>query len=227
MKCKPWIRHVQPPKFQCFSSQFALHGLRALDWNFHSRFENFILDWKFQSQTLFFCRQRGAWTEQKNILDWKFHSILKAWFFQDCLSRLDFFNPGALWAAKGICRILRRDRPSESRHLIALEWTSLCAFSVPYTHLLALCVPKTFLHNSVGQVCWTEPSDTWHAANIFRRRTNVQQLTCNIDLSCSFSYFFFSFALIERKPFVLKGKDLGQKFWKRVKKCEKCEKFWN
>ena len=31
MKCKPWIRHFQPPKFQCFSSQFALHGLRALE----------------------------------------------------------------------------------------------------------------------------------------------------------------------------------------------------
>ena len=31
MKCKPWIRHFQPRKFQCFSSQFALHGLRALD----------------------------------------------------------------------------------------------------------------------------------------------------------------------------------------------------
>ena len=31
MKCKPWIRHFSPPKFQCFSSQFALHGLRALE----------------------------------------------------------------------------------------------------------------------------------------------------------------------------------------------------
>ena len=31
MKCKPWIRHFSPPKFQCVSSQFALHGLRALE----------------------------------------------------------------------------------------------------------------------------------------------------------------------------------------------------
>ena len=31
MKCKPWIRHFSPPKFQCFSSQFALHGLCALE----------------------------------------------------------------------------------------------------------------------------------------------------------------------------------------------------
>ena len=45
-----------------------------------------------------------------------------------------------------------------------------------------------------------------------RRRTNVQQLTCNIDLASSFYYLFFSFALIELKPFVLKGKVLGDKF---------------
>ena len=31
MKCKPWIRHSQPPKFQHFSSQCALHGLRTLE----------------------------------------------------------------------------------------------------------------------------------------------------------------------------------------------------
>ena len=52
-------------------------------------------------------------------------------------------------------------------------------------------------------LCW-EPVD--------RRRTNVQQLTCNIDLSNSFYYLFFSFVLIELKPFVLKGKVLGEKF---------------
>ena len=45
-----------------------------------------------------------------------------------------------------------------------------------------------------------------------RRRTNVQQLACNIDLSCSFYYLFFSFVLLELKPFVLKGKVLGEKF---------------
>ena len=45
-----------------------------------------------------------------------------------------------------------------------------------------------------------------------RRRTNVQQLTCNIDLSSSFYYLSLSFVLIELKPFVLKGKVLGEKF---------------
>ena len=45
-----------------------------------------------------------------------------------------------------------------------------------------------------------------------RRRTNVQQLTCKIDLSSSFYYLFFSFVLLELKPFVLKGKVLGEKF---------------
>ena len=54
----------------------------------------------------------------------------------------------------------------------------------------------------------------------YRRRTNVQQLTCNINLSSSFYYLFFSFVLIGIKPFVLKGKALGEKFWKSVKKCE-------
>ena len=34
MKCKPWIRHFPPPEFQCFSSQCALHGLRALEKRF-------------------------------------------------------------------------------------------------------------------------------------------------------------------------------------------------
>ena len=48
----------------------------------------------------------------------------------------------------------------------------------------------------------------------------MQQLTCNIDLSCSFYYLFFSFVLIELKPFVLKGKALGEKFRKSVKKSE-------
>ena len=44
-----------------------------------------------------------------------------------------------------------------------------------------------------------------------RRRTNVQQLTCKIDLPISFYYLFFSFVLLELKPFVLKEKDSGEK----------------
>ena len=43
------------------------------------------------------------------------------------------------------------------------------------------------------------------------RRTTLQQLTCKIDLSNSFYYLFFSFVLIELKPFVLKGKVPGEK----------------
>ena len=34
-----------------------------------------------------------------------------------------------------------------------------------------------------------------------RKRTNVQQLTCNIDSSCSFYCLFFSFVLLALKPF--------------------------
>ena len=54
-----------------------------------------------------------------------------------------------------------------------------------------------------------------------RRRTNVQQQTCNIDLSCSFIIFLFSFVVFELKPFVLKGKVLGEIFRKSVRKCGK------
>ena len=43
----------------------------------------------------------------------------------------------------------------------------------------------------------------------------MQQLTCNIDLSCSFYCFFFSFVHLELKPFVLKGKVLGGKLQKK------------
>ena len=49
----------------------------------------------------------------------------------------------------------------------------------------------------------------------------MQQLTCKIDLSKSFYYLFFSFVLLELKPFVLKGKVLGEKVLKSAKKCEK------
>ena len=61
--------------------------------------------------------------------------------------------------------------------------------------------------------------------NFFRRRTNVQQLTCNIDLSSSFYYLFFSFVLLELKPFVCKWKVLGEKFWKVPKSVKKCENY--
>ena len=66
-----------------------------------------------------------------------------------------------------------------------------------------------------------------HIEQIKSRRVGGQ--TCNIDLSCSFHYLFFSFVLIELKPFVLKGKVLGEKWYEKVwKKCEKmCETFWN
>ena len=63
------------------------------------------------------------------------------------------------------------------------------------------------------------------AAILIRRRTNVQQLTCKIDLSNYFYYLFFSFVLLELKPFVLKGKVLGEKVLKSAKNAKKCEKL--
>ena len=49
------------------------------------------------------------------------------------------------------------------------------------------------------------------AEPLMPRRTNVQQLTCKIDLSNSFYYLFFSFVILELKPFVLKGEVPGEK----------------
>ena len=46
----------------------------------------------------------------------------------------------------------------------------------------------------------------------------MQQLTCKIDLPFSFYYLFFSFVLLELKPFVLKGKVRGEKFMKNYEK---------
>ena len=51
----------------------------------------------------------------------------------------------------------------------------------------------------------------------------MQQLTCKIDLSNSFYYFFFSFVLLELKPFVLKGKVPGKNYEKVRKSAKKCE----
>ena len=52
----------------------------------------------------------------------------------------------------------------------------------------------------------------------------MQQLTCKIDLSNSFSYLFFSFVILELKPFVfLSGKSWGknsEKVRKSVKNYE-------
>ena len=55
----------------------------------------------------------------------------------------------------------------------------------------------------------------------------MQQLTCNIDLFSSFYYLFFSFVLLELKPFVLKGKPWGENSEKVPKKCEKSVKIMN
>ena len=52
----------------------------------------------------------------------------------------------------------------------------------------------------------------------------MEQLTCNIDLSCSLYYLFFSLVLLEIKPLVLKGKVLGEKF---LKMCENVRYFQN
>ena len=49
----------------------------------------------------------------------------------------------------------------------------------------------------------------------------MQQLTCNIGLSISFYYLFFSFVLIEPKDLCFEGESPGGKI---LKKCEKVRK---
>ena len=59
----------------------------------------------------------------------------------------------------------------------------------------------------------------------FRRRT--KRATTNVQhrfVQLFYIFFFFSFVLIELKPFVLKGNVLGEKFWKSVKKVRKSAK---
>ena len=81
-------------KIHSRSNAWENHSPQARDS--HSRLKFSFSVWKFQSRALCFCGQRGPRNEIF-ILDWNFHSVLKAWFFQYCLSRLNFFNPGALW----------------------------------------------------------------------------------------------------------------------------------
>ena len=69
---------------------------------------------------------------------------------------------------------------------------------------------------------WRSLGEFDEIRTVSRRRTNVQQLTCKIDLPFSFYYLFFSFVLLELKPFVLKGKVLGEKVPKSVKIMKRC-----
>ena len=94
-------------------------------------------------------------------------------------------------------------------------------FMGPWTFAWVCCpqLPDHPCKNGTHSTCFY--STGGHTRPKYRRKTNVQQLTCNIDLSCSFYYLFFSCVLIELKPFVLKGEVLGERFWKSLKKCEK------
>ena len=53
----------------------------------------------------------------------------------------------------------------------------------------------------------------------------MQQLTCKIDLSSSFYYLFFSFVLLELKPFVLKGKVPGGNYEKVPKSVKSVKNY--
>ena len=86
-----------------------------------------------------------------------------------------------------------------------------CPGLVAFHDALAVCILPDCLRTIVKPL-WQLPPSEAKPSNISRRRTNVQQLTCKIDLSNSFYYLFFSFVILELKPFVFKGKVLGEKF---------------
>ena len=71
VKCKPWIRHFQPRKIQCFSSQFALHGLRFLEQK--SPFPNLYFGgcqlalWRLKLSCGCFKEKGGLWVSPKLI----------------------------------------------------------------------------------------------------------------------------------------------------------------
>ena len=56
----------------------------------HSRVENFLLDWKFQSQTLFFCGQRGARNEKPFWIEIPFR--IESLIFSIWPLEIDFFS---------------------------------------------------------------------------------------------------------------------------------------
>ena len=136
MKCKPWIRHFQPRKFQCFSSQFALHGLRAL--------ENWWLDRSHKS-TLVARMASGL----KNVGSFT--------TFQTFL--LPFTcSPKAICRSEEICRIISRYIPlggwlklmrsSNSRLVLSCSFGNLARFG---NHGLELRCPRGLLKRALCQ----------------------------------------------------------------------------
>ena len=109
-----------------------------------------------------------------------------------------------------------RGRPLPKRKISGLKSLGLGSFFVP--DFKARKPQRT-------RICY--PTEPLILAGEDRRRTNVQQLTCNIDLSRSFYCLFFSFVLIEPKPFVLKESPGGKNDEKVWENCEKVWKFWN
>ena len=65
------------------------------------------------------------------------------------------------------------------------------------TNCLCLCSCVNCKLSGLSHRCMPKIIEQTEAKIILpRRRTNVQRLTCNIDLSCSFYYLLFSFVLL-------------------------------
>ena len=123
---------------------------------------------------------------------WPMPSIVKPlWWFRHWRSRINRTVLGGHTPSIG----LNRSQTATKDYLLVLLPLVICCYLEP--RWLGTCPQRPSARCppiSQGKTFWV------------RRRTNVQQLTCKIDSSNSFYYFFFSFVLIELKPIVLKGK---------------------
>ena len=105
---------------------------------------------------------------------------------------------GVLWRSRGVKQKYYSIQPVEG------ATKAIITLHPPPGRSVAPPVPPPLR----GVACRAASQKVWRYT---RRRTNVQQLTCNIDLPCSFYYHFLSVVLIELKPLVLKWKVLGEK----------------
>ena len=198
--------------------------------NFKFSLEIFNLAWKLQSRLKFSILILRIPHKNKGLvggLAWNFQSRLKMSFVSISLEN---FNPG------GRSWIFSRFGPSgespDSRFRIADSVPLRFRLMSRATLLLIVCLgpSKESLQPSLeqqtlkGRKSKSEEIDRnlHELGSYIRRRTNVQQLTCNIDLSCSFLISFLLFCSPWAKTLGFKGESpFSKKVWKM------CEKVWN
>ena len=179
------------------------------DWNFQARLKRMTLS----SEIEHFKRATHQTPIFVGIIKVKIEHFKRDWSFLDTFSR------------PPTCRRHLHRKPGECRGPSPELWWMSGRFSWIWSCGFAKVRQTSPGFAKVRMKARTCSQYTLEPAWVFRRRTNVQQLTCKIDSSNSFYYLFFSFIILELKPLVLKGKVLREKFWKSAKKCEKVWKI--